>query len=135
MIVVVACAIFIHGFSRCRGYCCLPSTTYHNCLCRGFFILYYPTCKFQSLFSFWIACDIPNIEVDTKEQVARHNQPNAYFEVYTHTTNRQQNTQTQYPRHREKPRINMTGKYNYCIKNTTAVWNLTPPANIALIPQ
>ena len=29
-----------------------------------------------------------------------------------------------------------TGNYNYCIKNTTAVWNLTPPpANIALIPQ
>ena len=31
-----------------------------------------------------------------------------------------------------------TGNYNYCIKNATAVWNLTPlPANIpaALIPQ
>ena len=29
-----------------------------------------------------------------------------------------------------------TGNYNYRIKNTTAVWNLTPPpANIALIPQ
>ena len=52
-----------------------------NCLCRGYLILYYPICKFQSLFSFWIACDIPNIEVDTKKQVARHNQPNAYFEV------------------------------------------------------
>ena len=27
----------------------------------------------------------------------------------------------------------MTGNYNYCcIKNTTALWNLTPPANIAL---
>ena len=23
-----------------------------------------------------------------------------------------------------------TGNYNYCIKNTTDVWNLTPPANI-----
>ena len=32
--------------------------------------------KFQS--SFWTACDIPNIKVDTKEQVARHNQPNIY---------------------------------------------------------
>ena len=29
-----------------------------------------------------------------------------------------------------------TGNYKYCIKNSTAVWNLTPlPANIALIPQ
>ena len=29
-----------------------------------------------------------------------------------------------------------TGNYNYCINNTTAVWNLTPPpVNIALIPQ
>ena len=27
---------------------------------------------------------------------------------YIHTTNRQQNTQTQYPRHGEKPGINMT---------------------------
>ena len=51
-----------------RCYCCLPSTTYHNCLCRGYLILYYPICKFQSLFSFWIACDIPNIEVDTKNR-------------------------------------------------------------------
>ena len=52
-------------------------------------VSYYPICKFQSLFPFWIACDIPNIEVDTKKQVARHNQPNVYFEVhtYTHTTN------------------------------------------------
>ena len=90
-VVVVACVIFIHGFSRCRGYwiwvfcclfscvyicsssislhhcyCCLPSTTYHNCLCRGYLILHYPICKFQSLVSFWIECDIPSIEVDTK---------------------------------------------------------------------
>ena len=28
--------------------------------------------------------------------------------MYIHTTNRQQNTQTQYPRHREKPGLNMT---------------------------
>ena len=28
--------------------------------------------------------------------------------IYIHTTNRQQNTQTQYPRHREKPGLNMT---------------------------
>ena len=29
-----------------------------------------------------------------------------------------------------------TGNYKYCIKNTTAVWNLTPPpANLALTPQ
>ena len=28
-----------------------------------------------------------------------------------------------------------TSNYNYCINNTTAVWNLTPPVNIALIPQ
>ena len=29
-----------------------------------------------------------------------------------------------------------TGNYNYCTKNTTAVWNLTPPpANLAQIPQ
>ena len=55
-----------------------------------FYIARYPICKFQSLFSFWIACDIPNIEVDTKKQVARHNQPSVYFEVYIHT--RQNNT-------------------------------------------
>ena len=88
---------------RCYSNCCLPSTTFHNCLCRGHLILYYPICKFQSLFSFGIACDISNIEVDTKKQAALHNQPNVYFEVYIHTTNRQQNTQIQYPRHREKP--------------------------------
>ena len=36
-------------------------------------------------FSFWTACDIPSIEVDTKEQVARHDQPNIYqVRVYTH---------------------------------------------------
>ena len=29
-----------------------------------------------------------------------------------------------------------TGKYNYYIKNTTAVWNLTPPpADLTLITQ
>ena len=30
-----------------------------------------------------------------------------------------------------------TSNYNYysCINNTTAVWNLTPPVNMALIPQ
>ena len=28
--------------------------------------------------------------------------------TYIHTTNRQQNTQTQYPRHGEKPGLNMT---------------------------
>ena len=28
--------------------------------------------------------------------------------MYIHTTNRQQNTQTQYPQHGEKPGINMT---------------------------
>ena len=59
---------------------------------------YYLICKFQKFFSFWIACDIPNIEVDTKEQVAGHNQPDIY--IYTY---RRQNTQIQYPRHREKP--------------------------------
>ena len=66
-------------------------------------ITLYLVCKFQSFFSFWTACDIPNIEVDTKEQVARHNQPNTYIH-----TNRQQHTQIQYPRHREKRGINMT---------------------------
>ena len=42
---------------------------------------YYLICKFQKFFSFWIACDIPNIEVDTKEQVAGHNQPNIYIYI------------------------------------------------------
>ena len=76
-----------HYIAATGSNCCLPSTTFHNCLCRGHLILYYPiqVCKFQSLFSFWIACDIPNIEVDTKKQVARHNQPNVYFEAYIHT--------------------------------------------------
>ena len=45
-------------------------------------------------------------EVDTKEQVARHNQPNMSEYIYIPTTNRQQNTQIQYPRHRKKPWIN-----------------------------
>ena len=31
--------------------------------------------------------------------------------------------------------IRMTGNYNCCMNNTTDVWNLTPPVNIALIPQ
>ena len=35
-------------------------------------------CKFQS-FLFWTACDTPKTEVNTKEQVARHNQPNIYI--------------------------------------------------------
>ena len=46
--------------------------------------------------------------------------------MYIHTTNRQQNTQTQYPRHREKPGINMTQattttvlKYNCCMESYT----------------
>ena len=57
--------------------------------------------NFQSFFSFRTACDTPSIEVDTTEQqVARHNQPNI---IYIRTTNRQQNTQIQYPRHWEKP--------------------------------
>ena len=77
-------------------------------------------------------CDTPNIEVNTKEQVARHNQPN----MYIYTTNRQQNAQIQYPRHREKPRTNMTGNYNYCIKNATAVQGESyTTTTIALIPQ
>ena len=42
----------------------------------------YLVCKFQSFFSFWTACDIPNIEEDTKKQVARHNQPNIYIYIY-----------------------------------------------------
>ena len=92
-----------------RCYCCLPSTTYHNCLCRGYLILHYPICKFQSLFSFWIACDTPNIEVDTKKQVARHNQPNVYFEVYIHTTN---NT----------PRLLMISCNNIVFTITTALY-------------
>ena len=84
---ICSSSISLHRCYNCSN-CCLPSTTFHNCLCRGHLILYYPICKFQSLFSFWIACDIPNIEVDTKKQVARHNnQPNVYFEVYIHTTN------------------------------------------------
>ena len=41
-----------------------------------------------TLYAFWIACDTPNIEVDTKKQVARHNQPNVYFEVYIYKHNK-----------------------------------------------
>ena len=53
------------------------------------------------------------------------------YVLVNHTTNRQQNTQTQHPRHGEKPGINMTQATTttVCIKNTTDVWNLTP-ANI-----
>ena len=45
-------------------------------------LTYYPICKFQS-FSFWTACDIPNIVVDAKEQVARHNQSAEHIYIYT----------------------------------------------------
>ena len=62
--------------------------------------------------------------------------------IYTYTYTRQIDNKilkTQHARHREKPGIIMTGNYNYkssnCIKNTTAVWNLTPLASIAFIPQ
>ena len=58
--------------------------------------------NFQSL-SFWTACDIPSIEVDTKEQAARHYQPNIYIYICTHDK-----LEIQYSRHREKPRKNMT---------------------------
>ena len=34
--------------------------------------------NFQSFFSFWTACDMPSIEVDTTEQPAEH------IYVYTH---------------------------------------------------
>ena len=49
--------------------------------------------NFQN-FSFSTACDMPSIEVDTKEQVARHN-----LSIYIHirTTNRQRTTQIKYP--------------------------------------
>ena len=97
-------------------------------------ITLYQVFKFQSFFSFWIACDIPNIEVDTKEQVARHNQPSIYILVYIRK-------QTKY----SDPIPTTSGEsmnkydpsnYNCCINNTTAVWNLTPPpVNIALIPE
>ena len=62
--------------------------------------MYHAACKieFQSFkqvvltadvfhfFIFWIACDIPNIEVDTKEQVARYNQPN--IDIHTKIDNK-----------------------------------------------
>ena len=63
--------------------------------------------------SFWTTRDIPNIEVDNSYKYkrtgsSRYNQPNRYTK-HIHTTNRQQNTQIQYPRqHRKEPRINMT---------------------------
>ena len=60
-----------------------------------FFIIFF--------FKFYTACDIPNIEVDTKERVARHNQPN---NIYTRQIDNK--ILIQYRRHREKPGINMT---------------------------
>ena len=76
-----------------------------------FFIIFF--------FKFYTACDIPNIEVDTKERVARHNQPNIY--IYIYTTNRQQNTHPIPTTSGETRNKYDTGNYNYCIKNTTAV--------------
>ena len=125
---------------RCYSNCCLPSTTFHNCLCRGHLILYYPICKFQSLFSFWIACDIPNIEVDTKKQVARHNQPNVYFEVYIHTRqidNKILTSNTHDNGRNHYLVLNMTGNYNYCNKKYNCCMEsyTTTSKNTALIPQ
>ena len=51
-------------------------------------ITLYLVCKFQGFFSFWIAYDIQYIEVDTKEQVARHNQPNIYIYIHTKVDNK-----------------------------------------------
>ena len=53
--------------------------------------------------------------------------------TYIHTTNRQQNTQTQYPPHGEKPGINMTQATIILVKNTTDVLNFTPSVNIKTI--
>ena len=54
--------------------------------------------------------------------------------TYIHTTNRQQNTQTQYPPpHGEKPGINITQATATFVKNTTDVLNFTPPVNIKII--
>ena len=93
--------------------------------------LYSGVCQFQSFFSFWIACDIANIDVDTKEQVARYNPPNIYIHTRKQTTKYSDAIPTT-----SGETMNMTGNYNYCcINNTTAVWNLTPPVYIALIPQ
>ena len=57
--------------------------------------------------------------------------------MYIHTTNRQQNTQTQYPRHGEKPGLNMTQA-----TTTTTVLKIQQmygilhhQQNITLIPQ
>ena len=55
--------------------------------------------------------------------------------IYIHTTNRQQNTHTQYPPHGEKPGINMTQVTTTFVKNTTDVFNFTPPVNIKTILQ
>ena len=84
---------------------------------------------------------MPNIEVDTKEQVARHNQPNIDIPgIYIHTHDKQTTKYSNRIPTTSEETTNKydTGNYNYrsCIKNTTAVWNLTPPsASIALIPQ
>ena len=65
----------------------------------------------------------------THQVVFENNQPN----IYIHTTNRQQNTQTQYPPHGERPGINRTQATTIVVKNTTDVLNFTPPVNIKTI--
>ena len=59
--------------------------------------------------------------------------PPVIYNYYIHTTNRQQNTQTQYPPHGEKPGINMTQATTVLVKNTTDVLNFTPSVNIKTI--
>ena len=44
--------------------------------------------------------------------------------IYIHTTNRQQNTQTQYPRHGEKPGINMTQATTTAVLRTQHMYRI-----------
>ena len=71
----------------------------------------------------WTACDIPNIakEIQNNRQLdIIYIQPN----IYIHTTNRQQNTQTQYPRHGEKPGINMTQATTTAVLETQQMYKI-----------
>ena len=77
----------------------------------------------------------------TLKQIQKNRQPDiisrTYIYIYTHDKQRTKYSDPIPTTSGETMNKYGTGNYNCsCIKNTTAVWNLTPPpANIALIPQ
>ena len=79
--------------------------------------------NFYSFFSFWIACDTPSIEV-AQQKIGSSTEPAEH--IYTQQID---NKIFQYPRHREKPLILSTSKYNTNQKNKNNQVHLGPIYN------